>query len=264
MKDYLNGAPLPKTERSVPRVVVLAPKGMQIIEEILYSEEVMQEKQMLLDLSKELYNQAILIRNYQQAQRIYDRQVFEAVRFGLIRVMSMGVTGFDTPGSDNAIAESKVAFESMHQAMNPYIGLTGQTELSNQLRILFNGGVNWLASQDDFDSFDHSFFIRSFIEPLYGKVKDLQIDLHIETLDEVLLGESALNYQSDHIFSDDFLDPYFYTVLHEEMDNPELRELGRLLFFDPVLSGNLKRSCASCHTPRMPFSDGLAKRLAYD
>ncbi|AWW00038.1 cytochrome-c peroxidase [Arcticibacterium luteifluviistationis] len=47
---------------------------------------------------------------------------------------------------------------------------------------------------------------------------------------------------------------------------PELREgfspqeidLGRLLFFDPVLSGNGTMSCATCHQPDKGFSDGMA------
>ena len=35
-------------------------------------------------------------------------------------------------------------------------------------------------------------------------------------------------------------------------------ELGRLLFFDPVLSENNDISCASCHHPDLGFADGLA------
>ena len=33
--DYLNGAPLPKVERNAPRLVVIEPKGLQILEEQL-------------------------------------------------------------------------------------------------------------------------------------------------------------------------------------------------------------------------------------
>ncbi len=35
----------------------------------------------------------------------------------------------------------------------------------------------------------------------------------------------------------------------------ELRELGKLLFFEPALSGNGRRSCASCHRPEKAFTD---------
>lgn len=41
--------------------------------------------------------------------------------------------------------------------------------------------------------------------------------------------------------------------------NPEVVELGRLLFFDPILSTDNTLSCASCHHPDLGFADGLPK-----
>lgn len=38
-------------------------------------------------------------------------------------------------------------------------------------------------------------------------------------------------------------------------------ELGQLLFWDPILSGNRNISCASCHHPRLGTSDGLSLGL---
>lgn len=38
-------------------------------------------------------------------------------------------------------------------------------------------------------------------------------------------------------------------------------ELGRLLFFDPLLSGDNRRACASCHRPELGFADGLTRTL---
>ena len=32
-------------------------------------------------------------------------------------------------------------------------------------------------------------------------------------------------------------------------------ELGRKLFFDPILSGNGTQACADCHTPQLSFTD---------
>jgi cytochrome c peroxidase len=37
-----------------------------------------------------------------------------------------------------------------------------------------------------------------------------------------------------------------------------------MLFFDPILSGNHSRSCASCHVPAKAFTDGQAKSIAFD
>lgn len=54
---------------------------------------------------------------------------------------------------------------------------------------------------------------------------------------------------------------------NETMNNPttsEKVELGRLLFFDPVLSQNDDMSCASCHHPDMGFTDGNAQAIGAD
>jgi parallel beta-helix repeat protein len=51
----------------------------------------------------------------------------------------------------------------------------------------------------------------------------------------------------------------------EPADNattPERAELGRLLFFDPVLSENDDIACATCHHPDLGFGDGLATSVA--
>jgi cytochrome c peroxidase len=43
----------------------------------------------------------------------------------------------------------------------------------------------------------------------------------------------------------------------ENLPNPERVELGKMLFFDPRLSGSNWISCASCHNPLLGWSDGL-------
>lgn len=43
--------------------------------------------------------------------------------------------------------------------------------------------------------------------------------------------------------------------------NKERAELGRLLFFDPVLSGDNDISCATCHHPDFGFSDGRGQSM---
>ena len=49
-------------------------------------------------------------------------------------------------------------------------------------------------------------------------------------------------------------------VVPAPKDNPitnEKTELGKMLFFDPILSANNKISCATCHSPIKGFADGL-------
>ncbi|MFM7604832.1 MAG: cytochrome-c peroxidase, partial [Prosthecobacter sp.] len=45
-------------------------------------------------------------------------------------------------------------------------------------------------------------------------------------------------------------------VAKQTGDTPEKIELGRLLFFDPILSGTQKVACASCHHPQYGWADG--------
>ena len=42
---------------------------------------------------------------------------------------------------------------------------------------------------------------------------------------------------------------------------PAQIDLGRYLFFDPLLSGNNKIACSSCHDPALGFSDGRARSV---
>jgi len=55
-----------------------------------------------------------------------------------------------------------------------------------------------------------------------------------------------------------------FPALVQPEDNPttpEKVELGRLLFFDPILSDDNTLSCAHCHHPDLGFSDGLPRSL---
>jgi cytochrome c peroxidase len=44
--------------------------------------------------------------------------------------------------------------------------------------------------------------------------------------------------------------------------SPEKAELGRRLFFDPLMSASGTISCATCHHPRLAWSDGLPQPSA--
>lgn len=60
------------------------------------------------------------------------------------------------------------------------------------------------------------------------------------------------------------LEPFHKTpVPVDNPQTPEKIELGKMLFFDRRLSGDGTMSCATCHTPELGFSDGLAISLNY-
>ena len=47
-------------------------------------------------------------------------------------------------------------------------------------------------------------------------------------------------------------------------DNAELGELGRLLFYDPILSGGQDVACATCHHPEFGYADGRALSIGIE
>lgn len=62
---------------------------------------------------------------------------------------------------------------------------------------------------------------------------------------------------------EDFEAPFVFGRFQVPEDNPLTREgveLGRRLFYDPLLSGTNEISCSTCHLQRLAFTDG--KRLA--
>jgi len=48
---------------------------------------------------------------------------------------------------------------------------------------------------------------------------------------------------------------------HQPADQRDKTELGRMLFFDPILSGDRTISCASCHKPAYAFADTVVLSL---
>ena len=50
----------------------------------------------------------------------------------------------------------------------------------------------------------------------------------------------------------------------ENPTTPEKVELGRLLFFDPILSQNNDMSCATCHNPDLGFGSGVQQAIGAD
>ncbi len=51
--------------------------------------------------------------------------------------------------------------------------------------------------------------------------------------------------------------PLAITTPADNVQSPEKVTLGRMLFFDPVLSGNNDIACATCHHPSLGFADAL-------
>ena len=263
VKDYLNGAPLLSFERAAPSLSILEPEGLQVLDEMIFSDEVVESKAEINKKIETLVYQFNQIQTFQQQQYFTDRQVFESIRFQLVRILTLGITGFDTPGSLNAIPEAKASFESMYIAFKPYIQYLN-TDKSAIIDALFKNAIIYLDKNQDFENFDRLTFIKNYINPLYKEILNAHLYFGIETIKEVSTGKKSVNYFAENIFDEDFLNAAYYLQLDDKTDTKAMAALGKLLFFDPILSTNNERACASCHNPKMAFTDGKSKSIGLD
>ncbi len=264
IKLNINGAPLPKLNLGTESMMVVEePNGLQTLDELIFSDEYVQEQNKISDLLAKLRNEMSWFRGFQR-QVLTDREIFEAVRLSLIRTFTLGLTGFDCPGSVNSIEEAKTVLLSLQNAVTMYLPYTskGFSSKSKKLSSTFASAIKYLESHPGFDELDRMHVLTNFINPLYTLVLDLHLELGIEFKNPRHALLQPWNYSSKNLFDENLLNKYYYTGLAQRTNRDTLAKLGKLLFFDPVLSASNDRSCASCHHPSKAFTDGMAKSLA--
>ncbi len=145
------------------------------------------------------------------------------LRIELIRIYTLGVTGFDTPGSLNISEEAAFAFRGMQKYIQtePYF-MNFNTSNANEI---ITETVSYLSDHKDFETFDRIEFYKKYVQLLYEELG--KWDGNPDDLKEF----SGWNISNKNFFSSDFLDPYFFTVLKDSEDSQELRNLGKEIFF---------------------------------
>lgn len=94
--------------------------------------------------------------------------------------------------------------------------------------------------------------------PLSSSVIDAQKALGIPVFTEKrLLSTSARTLTDSGAF-----DANYFINFEEQSMTSERIALGKMLFFNPILSNNSGRTCATCHQPDKAFTDGEPKSFA--
>ena len=258
MNDYINGAPLLKIERKTDDLTILSPKGFQISEEVLGEKDILKFRRLIQQLQ-------IRINEFgKRLPSLYlsDRLVFEAIRTQIIRMTTLGITGFDSPTGINSLMENKITFQSLSNTIKTYYPFLNELDKA-KIVALFTKGKSYfdVKEMDDFNRFQ---FIKNFINPIYSLTLFAQKKLFIETKTMVVKSDYAVNYESKNIFDTDFFNADFYANYANSGIEEKKITLGKLLFYDPILSKNNQRACASCHHPEKAFTDGLKTSATFD
>lgn len=259
VKYYINGAPLPKAEEHANLPNLIEAQGLQVLDEMIYEDdidfkELKRKVGLLKDHSEEVYKA-------HQNKKYENRYYFEAARRQVIRIFTLCLTNFDTPGSANGINESSISLKKMHQQLAYYSDALEQKNISllNKLNFLFDASITYLNECNNFDRFDHLHYYKNYLQPLYSCLLESHNTLAYFKIDEISNLPQPVNYNSTQLFDDNFLSAGFYADVIPQNINEERVQLGKLLFYEPAIANNLKGSCASCHISEKGFTDGLRK-----
>lgn len=252
-EEYINGAPLMLVHQFDNQPVVEWPEGLQVLDELIFDTPT-ENKGEIVILARGVESRSLEMMAGLAKESISESILFDAFRLQLIRIFTLSVTGFDTPGSVNALPEARHALQSMMHVLAIIRTEHNWQELHTLGNTLLEG-INLLNKNAGFDSFDRFLFLTSCVEP---SLKSIALIVESQGI-SVSARSSSLNANFTGLFDPDLLNPYAFTLLQAKDDKPALRLLGKALFFDPLLSSNGKMSCGSCHQPEKFFADGLAK-----
>lgn len=245
----LNGPPLPEIEAE--EHIILEPGGFQVLETFLFPFDSSRNADIQRE-ARRMKSLLVRVKTLWNSSAVRDDQIFDAVRMELFRIITLGISGFDTPLCLKGVQEVPISLSALRTVIELYA--QGDPVLT-----LIDSAILRASAEIDYNNFDRLEFITGHINPITTRLLHLQRELRIPTIDNVyaIRGNVATLFDTAA-----FNINYFVPDANSYATNERV-SLGKKLFYDPVLSGNGKVSCSSCHNPRKAFTDGLQKSRAF-
>lgn len=253
----INGPAIAEVEDDDGLQNEVQPTGLQVLEENLFPyqpterENLIQQAGVLQSAVGRLYNVSV-------NNPMTDSHVFDAMRLEVFRLISLGITGFDSPIANTSLPETAEALASLQRHLVFYHLSDLNEDLSTQLDLAFAGAITYLKRPGTFNGFDRLTFIRQHANALSSKLLDAQKALAVPIFQESRLLSASARTLNDL----DAFDPNYFVDATAHRSTPDRVALGKMLFYNPILSGDSERTCATCHQPEKAFTDGEPKSLA--
>ncbi|MBC5862260.1 cytochrome-c peroxidase [Flavobacterium turcicum] len=251
---FINGPALDELE--VEENKFLNPSGFQVIEELIYPTFSTKAKATLQREIAVLKGLIMQVKEHISAITISPDYVVDAVKMQMYRIITLGITGFDSPIANNSIPEAQASLlalpsviEKLHQE---------PSQIQNSLLERISKAAAFCNSAKDFNSFDRALFIKNYLNPISKNLQEFQQHHKIANVAKTnAILQTASSLFGSKVFNVDAFIPsqeYAYTSAKAQ--------LGKELFYDTSFSKEGTRSCASCHNPELAFTDGLKTNLS--
>lgn len=254
---FINGPALDELE--VAENTAFPPNGFQVIEELIYPNYSIKNKPDLIREIKILEGNLKQVKQHLLAITIEDSHVIDALKMQVIRIMSLGITGFDSPIALKSIAEAKSSLLSLKKTilMLDYDNPSSKNLKKELEKIIIKAG-KFCDENADFDSFDRAIFIKEYLNPIYSKLVLFQNSSKIKNTNKI----NAINPEALTIFDKNSFNVDAFIPSKEFKFSKEKARLGEKLFFETKFSDNNTRNCSSCHNPEKAFTDGYQTNLS--
>ena len=209
-----------------------------------------------------------LIRASQNTSKIFNSKVITAElqtpdhffycnRLYLLNLAAIYTTGFECPDTGKIIPELRSMLTDVYSIYKSFNKSFPETKLDDNFLTLYNNAVSFAESQpDDYSRFDHYAFIKEYVNPLFRLNQQMINKYRVNSRSN---SDRTISNSCGSIFSKDLFrlqnSKGIFKEAKDEKTLSEIEHLGKLLFYDPLLSGNNQRSCVSCHNSKEYFTD---------
>ncbi|WP_284652043.1 cytochrome-c peroxidase [Flavobacterium terrisoli] len=246
---FINGPALDELE--VEENKFLAPNGFQVIEEMIFPNYVKTSKKDLIREIRILSGNLKQVKKHFEAITITPDFVMDATRMEVYRILTLGITGFDSPIALQSITETESSLQSITTTVNALSLKSSKTQ--KDLQKLTHNAIIYCQNNNDFNTFNRLEFITKYLNPISVQLAVLQKENKIELVSR----NNVINPKSSNLFDKNTFDVNAFIPSKEYSFSKEKVALGEKLFYDKQLSKSNDRSCASCHNPENAFTDGL-------
>jgi cytochrome c peroxidase len=177
-------------------------------------------------------------------------------RLFLLNLAALYTTGFECPDTGQVLPELRIMLRSVSGIYSAFNESFPATSLTASYLALYRRTIAFADKPVDYFHFDHFTFIKEFINPLYRLNQEMIRNYKVfsRNMVDYSLNKSASSIFDKTVYNGSSTKGLFLRV-KDTAALAEIDRVGKMLFFDPILSGNNLRSCASCHKPDAYFTD---------